>query len=219
MKKWIKKIGQNKFQFFFFVGLVCLLVLSIVIANASTNRHEDLPKPSDEINDKTPGNSDTEDPVGTVAPEFVTLPLDPTKDYKIVRKFYEKDGSKEDQAESLIKYDNTFRTSLGTSYALKDGGYFDVTASITGTVSEVSSSPLFGNYVVITSDNDLKTYYYGLSEVCISKGSEVKQGEKLGIAGTTSVDQETGVHVYFQIQKAGKFLNPEKIIGSKVTEI
>lgn len=218
MKNWIKKIGQNRFQFFFFVGIVGLLVLTIIVAAIN-----DSNKTTDDVNDPiyivTPNPDDNEEEVVTVAPEFVSMPFDATLSYKVVRKFYEKDASKEDQALSLIKYENSYRTSLGTSYALESGEHFDITASISGTVTEVANSPLFGNYVVVSTDNDIKTYYYGLSEVNVTKGSEIKQGEKIGVAGTTTVDQETGIHVYFQIQKAGKYLNPEKVIGSKITDL
>jgi stage II sporulation protein Q len=147
------------------------------------------------------------------------MPLDSSSDYVIVRTFYEKDDTKENQLNSLIKYENSYRTSLGTSYALKSGDYFNVVASITGIVSEVSTSPLFGNYVVITSDDNIKMYYYGLSEIEVTKGNTINQGETIGKSGTTVIDSETGIHVYFQITKDGKYLNPEKVIGLKVTEL
>lgn len=222
MKKLIKKIGQNKFQFIFFASLVFLVVLAIVIASVdtkapvTTNPDDD---PTDIKKPDEPKPSVDDEEVNLTADELVSLPFDSTLDYHVVRKFYEKDASKEDQAKSLIKYDNTFRTSLGTSYALKNGGNFDVVTSITGTVTEISSSPLFGTYVVLSSDENVKTYYYGLSEVSINKGAMVKQGEKIGSAGTTAVDQETGVHVYFQITKDGKYINPEKAIGCKVKDL
>ena len=57
------------------------------------------------------------------------------------------------------------------------------------------------------------------AKVTVEKGAKVLQGVKLGVSGTTTVDQETGIHVYFQISKSGKFLNPEKVIGTKTTEI
>ncbi len=219
MKNWIKKIGQNKFQFFFFVGIVGLLVLAIVVASVNDNTPTEGPS-NDPGNVVTPNPTpDDEEEVITTATEFVSMPFDATLTYKVVRKFYEKDASKEDQAKALIKYENSYRTSNGTSYALDNGNHFDVIASISGKVIEVAKSPLFGNYVVVQTDEDIKTYYYGLSEVTVTKGMDIKQGEKLGIAGTSTVDQETGIHVYFQISKAGKFLNPEKVIGSKVTEI
>lgn len=218
MKNLIKKIGQNKFQFFFFVGIVCLLLVAIVIGSINTKAPVETPGGDSPIVETPTPKPDDEDVV-TTAEEFVSMPLDPTASYKVVRKFYEKDASIEEQTKALIKYQNSFRTSLGTSYALESGEYFDVIAAVSGTVTEVASNPLFGNYVVISSDDDIKTYYYGLSEVTVEKGAKVLQGVKLGVSGTTTVDQETGIHVYFQISKSGKFLNPEKVIGTKTTEI
>lgn len=216
MKNWIKKIGQNKFQFFFFVGIVCLMLIAIIVGSVNTNTP--IEDPNDDPVVKPTPKPDDEGVVNT-SDEFVSMPFDATLDYEVVRKFYEKDSSIEDQTKSLIKYQNSYRTSTGTSYALKSGEYFDVIASIAGTVTEVSSSPLFGNYVVVSNDDEVKTFYYGLSEVCVEKGTKVLQGVKLGVAGTTTVDSETGIHVYFQISKTGKFLNPEKVIGTKTKEL
>ena len=216
MKNWIKKIGQNKFQFFFFVGIVCLMFASIIIGSLNNNKQVEQPNDDTTI---TPSPTPDDEGVGNISDEFVSMPFDATLEYDVVRKFYEKDASIDDQTKSLIKYQNSFRTSTGTSFALKSGEYFDVISAIAGTVTEVSNSPLFGNYVVVSNDEDVKTYYYGLSEVCVEKGTKVLQGVKLGVSGTTTVDSETGIHVYFQISKAGKFLNPEKAIGTKTKEL
>ena len=197
---------------------MCLLLVAIVIGSINTKAPVETPGGDSPIVETPTPKPDDEDVV-TTAEEFVSMPLDPTASYKVVRKFYEKDASIEEQTKALIKYQNSFRTSLGTSYALESGEYFDVIAAVSGTVTEVASNPLFGNYVVISSDDDIKTYYYGLSEVTVEKGAKVLQGVKLGVSGTTTVDQETGIHVYFQISKSGKFLNPEKVIGTKTTEI
>ena len=43
MKNWIKKIGQNKFQFFFFVGIVCLLFVAIIVGSINTNKPVESP--------------------------------------------------------------------------------------------------------------------------------------------------------------------------------
>ena len=216
MKNWIKKIGQNKFQFFFFVGIVCLMLVAIIVGSVNTNKPIEDPNNDTTV---TPTPKPDDEGVVSTSDEFVSMPFDATLEYEVVRKFYEKEASVEDQTKSLIKYQNSYRTSTGTSYALKNGEHFDVISSIAGTVTEVSSSPLFGNYVVVSNDDEVKTFYYGLSEVCVEKGTKVLQGVKLGVAGTTTVDSETGIHVYFQISKSGKFLNPEKVIGTKTSEL
>lgn len=57
----------------------------------------------------------------------------------------------------------------------------------------------FGNYVVITHPNGQETVYAHLSAVNVRVGQSVKQGEKIGVKGTTG--NSTGVHLHFEISK------------------
>ena len=217
MKNWIKKINENKFQFFFFLGILAFLFISLIVIGIVGDNQTDTP--NDDTTQNTPNTPDEEEPTITDTVELITLPLDSKKDYSVVRKFYERDGSKEDQELSLIKYGSSYRTSVGTSYALKDNSSFDVLASLSGTVVEVKDNPLYGNYVVIEHDDNVKTCYYGLSEVVVAEGVKVNQGDKIGVSGTTEIDKEAGNHVYFQVFKNNKNLNPEKTIGKKITDL
>lgn len=219
MKNLIKKIGQNKFQFFFFVGLASVLLVSLVIAKSvdtSANRPNDTPNvdiPSENPNPDDSGNVD-------VKPEEVfKLPFNETMEYNVVRKYYDKNASVEDQELALIKYNNSYRTSNGTSFANKDNTLFDVTSVFSGKVLEIKESPLYGKYVVLEHDNSLKTYYYGLSEVTVTVGATVNQGDKIGVSGTTEIDPECGVHVFLKVTKKDSHINPEKLIGKKISEI
>ncbi len=214
MKNWVKKIGQNKFQFFFFVGVVGALVLALVIAAVVTPVDE--PKPN---NPENPPVVPGDQKVDTNTKESLELPFDENMQYVIVRKFYEKDGTKEEQEKALIKYGSSYRTSVGTSYAKSDGQPFDVSASATGTVVEVKENPLYGNYIVIEHDDDIKTYYYGLSETSVPVGTKVNQGDKIGVSGKTEMDKEAGNHVYFKVVKGNEHLNPEKAIGKELASL
>lgn len=214
MKNLIKKIGQNKFQFFFFVGILAVLVVALIVSASLGGRTN----PPVEEQPPVVGPS-VDEPVDTKPEEVLKLPFDESLDYQIVRKFYDKNASKEDQAKALIKYGNTYRTSSGTSYAKKDDASFAVLATLSGKVVEIKESPLYGNYVVIEHNENLKTCYYGLSEVSVVEGAMVNQGDKLGTSGNTDIDKEAGNHVYFQIVKDGKYVNPENLIGKKLSEI
>ena len=213
MKNWVKKIGQNKFQFFFFVGVLALLLVALVLA--STIPANDNPNPNNPDNPDNPNPSE----VVTSVAEKVNLPFKSDLEYQVVRKFYEKDGTKEDQEKSLIKYGTSYRTSMGTSFAAKDNKPFDVTAALSGTVTEIKESPLYGNFVVIEHKDGLKTYYYSLSEVTIAVGATVNQGTKIGVSGESEIDKEAGNNVYFKVLKENKHLNPEKVIGKATNEI
>lgn len=206
VKEWIKKIGQNKFQFFFFVGILALLIVALVV---STSIKEN----------PTPSEEPTDDPADVEAVEEVKLPYDGAADFKVVRKFYDRNDTQENQLLGLIKYGNTYRTSLGTSFARTNNEPFDVLAAVSGKVVEIKESPLYGKYVVLEHKDNLKTYYYALSEVTVSVGADVSQGSKIGVSGHSEIDKEAGNHVYFKIVKSGKHLNPEKIFGKKTTDI
>ena len=214
MKNWIKKIGQNKFQFFFFVGVLAVLLVALVIS-ASINGREGPVDDNPPV--VTPPKDDEQ--VDTKPEEVLKLPFDETLEYQVVRKFYDKNASKEDQAKALIKYGNRYRTSSGTGFSKKDNSSFDVLAALSGKVIEIKESPLYGNYVVIEHNDKLKTCYYGLSEVTVTVGAEVNQGDKVGTSGNTDIDKEAGNHVYFQVLKDSKYVNPEVLIGKKLSEI
>lgn len=211
--KLFKKIAQHKFQFFFFVGLVGLLALTLVLSVSYGQPQVDEPV------DNTPIDTPTDPITDVVTEESLILPFDSSLDYVIVRKFYEKDGTKDEQKLGLIKYQNSYRTSSGTSYAKKDGTVFDVCSILSGKVVEVKESPILANYVVVEHSDGLKSTYYGLSEVSVTTGDEIKQGDKLGVCGKTEIDAETGNHVYLKICKSGTYYNPEKVIGKKISEI
>ena len=215
MKNWIKKIGQNKFQFFFFIGMVSVLVVAIIISATLENTTNE-PTPEDPPITITPP---ADEPVDTIPEETLKLPFNDNLDYNVVRKFYNKNSSKEEQLKSLIKYGNSYRTSSGTSYAKKDNTSFEVLASLSGKVIEIKDSPLYGNYVVLEHNDKVKTYYYGLSDVCVQVGSTVKQGDKLGVSGLTEIDKEAGNHVYFLVKVQDKYINPETLVGKKISEL
>ena len=187
MKNWIKKIGQNKFQFFFFVGMFALLLGSLVLASTLGTGDTPIEQPSPDNTDKLPSTDNT-DNVGTKPEEVFKLPFSDSMNYQVVRKFYEKNGSIEEQTLSLIKYNNTYRTSNGTSYAKNDGTSFDVLCSLSG-------------------------------EVTVTVGASVSQGDKLGVSGNTEIDSEVGNHVFIRVAKSNVYVNPEKLIGKKLSEI
>lgn len=217
MKEWVKKINENKFQFFFFVGVLAFLFVSLIIVGITGGNEEE--NPDDGNTPIVPNEPDRQEPTTSDTVEKVALPFAGNMEYSVVRKFYDRNGTKEEQEQSLIRYGSSYRTSVGTSYASKDNSVFDVLASLSGTVVEVKENPLYGNYVVLEHSDNLKTCYYGLSEVTVVVGTKVNQGDKIGVSGTTEIDVEAGNHVYFQVLKNNKHINPEKQINKKTTDL
>lgn len=217
MKEWIKKISENKPQFFFFVGVLAFLFVSLIIVGVTGGN--EIENPDQGNTPVIPDEPDNQEPTTSETVEKVALPFAEGMEYKVVRKFYDRNGTKEEQEQSLIRYGSSYRTSVGTSFACEDNSPFEVLASLSGTVVEVKENPLYGNYVVLEHSDNLKTCYYGLSEVTVAVGAKVNQGDKLGTSGTTEIDSDAGNHVYFQVLKNNKHLNPEKQINKKTTDL
>mgnify|MGYP003399433918 CR=1 FL=1 len=89
----------------------------------------------------------------------------------------------------------------------------DVVAFADGVVtSVVYTGEQYGTgcYVRLAHDNGLQTMYYHLKSgsIVVNVGDYVKEGQKLGVIGTTG--QSTGIHLHFQIDKgsSASSINP-----------
>ncbi|MDO0920429.1 MULTISPECIES: phage tail spike protein [unclassified Enterococcus] len=91
-------------------------------------------------------------------------------------------------------------------------------ASAAGEVVIAGSYPdWYGNYVVIKHSDGLYTGYAHLSQLNVSQGDTVNQGQKIGNMGTTG--PSTGPHLHFQFFTNGPwpssddFINPRNYIN------
>lgn len=83
----------------------------------------------------------------------------------------------------------------------------DIFASDTGTVIDAGwNDGGYGNYVMIDHGNGYVTLYGHASEVYVSAGETVSQGQLIAAVGTTG--DSTGNHCHFEVRYAGGFLNP-----------
>ena len=71
-------------------------------------------------------------------------------------------------------------------------------------MSQYSSS--YGNYVVISHGSGNTTLYGHMSSRKAQVGQEVKQGEVIGITGSTG--NSTGPHLHFEVTENGQRVNP-----------
>jgi len=55
----------------------------------------------------------------------------------------------------------------------------------------------YGNYVIITHSNGYETLYAHLASTSVNVGNSVKQGQRIGVKGTTG--NSTGVHLHFEV--------------------
>lgn len=82
-----------------------------------------------------------------------------------------------------------------------------IKAAADGTVTYSGWMGGYGNLIIITHKNGIQTYYGHCSKLYVSKGEEVKAGDKIAAVGTTGYS--TGNHLHFEIRKNGKQINPQ----------
>lgn len=85
-------------------------------------------------------------------------------------------------------------------------------ASATGKVTFASyDNSGYGNYIIIDHGNGIETLYGHCSELYVSVGDTVSEGESIAAVGSTG--NSTGNHLHFEVRKNGSQVNPVAYIG------
>lgn len=89
-------------------------------------------------------------------------------------------------------------------------GVSPIVAAASGVVEKTYCGRGYGNCLMIRHNNGTKTLYAHTSKILVSKGTKVRQGQKIAILGRTG--HATGPHLHFEIIKAnGQKMNPNKL--------
>jgi stage II sporulation protein Q len=130
-------------------------------------------------------------------------------DTEVVQPFYDAKGTQQEQQAALVNYNNTYVQNTGVNIgSTGDDKTFAVTAALGGKVTEAKKDDLLGYIVTLKHDNSVTTLYQSLSQLDVKVGQKVKQGEKIGMAGTEKFNQPMGIHAHFEIRKNGVPVNP-----------
>lgn len=133
------------------------------------------------------------------------------------RKFYEKDASEEDQRNSIIYHEGIYMQNSGVTY--KADEQFDVLASLSGTVTNVSDDTLLGKTVEIRNSTELIVLYQSLGEVAVKKGDTISQGQIIGKSGSCTLNGDVKNGLHFEMYKNGSVINPEKYFDKSVKDL
>lgn len=92
------------------------------------------------------------------------------------------------------------------------GGGGPILAAKSGKVITAQYSGSWGNYVRIDHGNGLITLYaHMLSNLKVSVGQSVSQGQQIGTMGSTGLS--TGRHLHFEVHENGRRVNPRKYVN------
>ena len=135
----------------------------------------------------------------------------------IYKNFYEKDASEEEQRNSIIYHEGIYMQNSGVDY--KSDEEFDVMASLSGTVTNVTEDTLLGKTVEIRNSTELIVLYQSLKEVAVKKGDTITQGQIIGKSGTCTLNSEIKNGLHFEMYKNGSVINPEKYYDRSVKDL
>lgn len=85
-----------------------------------------------------------------------------------------------------------------------------IVAAADGKVTHSGWMGGYGNLIIVTHENGIKTYYGHCSKLIAKVGDEVKAGDEIAAVGSTGFS--TGNHLHFEIRKNGIQINPQKYL-------
>ncbi len=77
-----------------------------------------------------------------------------------------------------------------------------------GKVTNTGTNSTYGNFITVTHNNGMKSFYAHLSKILVEKGMLVAGGDLIGKVGQTGL--ATGPHLHFEIIVNGSNEDPEK---------
>ncbi len=87
-----------------------------------------------------------------------------------------------------------------------------ISAVYFGKVTKTGEDDSWGKYVLVEHSDGFETFYCHLSEIYAEKGSVMRQGETVGLVGSTGMS--TGPHLHFEVRINGIRVDPELLINA-----
>lgn len=98
----------------------------------------------------------------------------------------------------------------GIDIAADKGTAIYAAAAGTVTVSQYGYGGGYGNYIIISHGNGVQTLYGHCSELCVSQGQYVSQGQLIAKVGSTGIS--TGNHLHLEIRVNGIAQDPQNYL-------
>lgn len=132
------------------------------------------------------------------------------------KSYYDMNDEKEKQQNSLVYYENTYLQNSGVMYTSTET--FDIISVYDGTVTNVASDEILGNFIEVTHNTNLKTIYYSLSEVSVKKDDILVSGDILGQSGKNKIEQSENC-LLFEVYHNGSTIDPEEFYNMDINDL
>lgn len=210
----MKRRKLKPFVKIFILG-VFLLICTVSIVTLVNNNTDEVVKSDSEFTYVNDYIFDSYYPVINQE-EKINKPYTSDK-VSIYKNFYEKDATEEQQQNSLIYHEGIYMQNSGVDY--KSDEIFDVVASLSGTVTNVTDDTLLGKTIEIRNSTELITTYQCVSEVSVKKGDTITQGQTIAKSGTCTLNQDISNGLHFEMYKNGQVINPENYFDKSVKDL
>lgn len=130
----------------------------------------------------------------------------------ILQNYYDMEADEKLREESLLVFNQTYVTNTGISISVEDKP-FEVVASMSGVVEEVTKDTFQGDEVVISHADGMKTVYSSVTGILVKKGDEVEQGEAIATASQNEWNPAAGTHLHFEIRVDDQPVNPSSFLA------
>lgn len=197
-----------------FITSICTILISLTFITKNLQKTNDF---QESYNDNYVMNSLIE----SVTPVINTVDTSIGKPYtsdkvKVSKSFYEKDGSEEQQQNSLIYYENTYFQNSGVVYESEEE--FDVIASLDGTVIDIKEDDILNKIVYLSHNTNLTTIYYGLKDINVKVNDTISKGMVLGKSNTNKFCSAKN-SLLFEVNHNGNVLNPENYYTMNIADL
>lgn len=85
-----------------------------------------------------------------------------------------------------------------------------ISAVYYGKVTKMGEGDSWGKYVLVEHSDGFETFYCHLSEIYVQEGAVIRQGETIGLVGSTGMS--TGPHLHFEVKINDIRVDPELLL-------
>lgn len=175
---------------------------SIESKNENTNPVEDSKKEETQEQVVSPAPEQLPEQTPDVQQEEI---IEPIAEYKVIWPYKGEITSGFGQRES----EDARVTGNHTGIDIAGNEGDKIISAITGTVSMVSEEGNLGKHIKIENE-EIATVYAHCSNIYVTEGQQIMQGEEIGEVGSTG--NSTGNHLHFEVITAGEYIDPLGVI-------
>lgn len=197
-----------------YIGVIAVMVVSVMLVVTGVKNYlTEEPKYNYTLDDFF--QSDISPVIKTESDTIIRPYID--DGVKVGKYFYDFESDEKKQEDALIYFENTYMQNKGVDYVNDED--FDVLSVLDGEVISIEDNEVYGKVVTIKHNDNLKTVYSNLTNVLVTVGYKVSQGEIIASATSSKLDTTDKSLLHFEVYYKENPMDPENLYTLKVNEL